>query len=440
MSSTIPFSRELVQRVLSQINIAVPGRASIREIVNLANHLEAETGIRFIRMEMGVPGLPAAEIGIEAEIIALRNGVASVYPPIEGIPALKNETSRFIKLFLDVDLKPEGCIPVCGSMQGAYICFATINRTDPEKEGTLFIDPGFPVHKQQCQVLGHRSFSFDIYNYRGAKLRDKLESFLSTGKVSSILYSNPNNPSWVCLNEEELSIIGDLANKYDIIVMEDLAYFGMDFRRDISEPGVPPFQPTVAKYTDNYILFISTSKVFSYAGQRIGIMAVSDKLFHRKYPHLRRYYSSDELGHTMTYGTLYPISAGTGHSAQVAAAEIFRAANDGTHNFFREVQEYARRANRMKEIFTRNGFKIVYDMDVDEPIADGFYFTVSYPGLSGEKLLEELLYYGISAITLDITGSTRTEGLRACVSLAGPEMYGMLEDRLKLFRDNHPNG
>jgi hypothetical protein len=53
------------------------------------------------------------------------------------------------------------------------------------------------------------------------------------------------------------------------VVIEDLAYFGMDFRKDISKPGVPPYQPTIAKYTDNYILLISTSKVFSYAGQRI---------------------------------------------------------------------------------------------------------------------------------------------------------------------------
>jgi len=31
---------------------------------------------------MGVPGLPAPSIGIEAEIKALKNGVAAVYPDI----------------------------------------------------------------------------------------------------------------------------------------------------------------------------------------------------------------------------------------------------------------------------------------------------------------------------------------------------------------------
>ena len=92
----------------------------------------------------------------------------------------------------------------------------------------------------------------------------------------------------------------------------------------------------------------------------------------------------------------------------------------------------------MKELFLKYGFKIVYEKDLDEPIADGFYFTFSYPGYSGEKLLNELIYYGISAISLGITGSKRTEGIRACVSLVKKEQFPDLEYRLKKFQENHP--
>ena len=82
------------------------------------------------------------------------------------------------------------------------------------------------------------------------------------GNISAIIYSNPNNPSWICLKEEELRIIGELATLYDVIVLEDLAYFAMDFRQDLSKPYQPPFQPSVAHYTDNYVLLISGSKAF----------------------------------------------------------------------------------------------------------------------------------------------------------------------------------
>jgi hypothetical protein len=92
----------------------------------------------------------------------------------------------------------------------------------------------------------------------------------------------------------------------------------------------------------------------------------------------------------------------------------------------------------MKKLFVDNGFKIVYDKDEDKPIADGFYFTISYPGFSGGGLLHELLFYGISAIALNITGSERTEGVRACVSLVRRNQFADLEYRLKKFQEDHP--
>lgn len=109
---------------------------------------------------------------------------------------------------------------------------------------------------------------------------------MKKGNISAIIYSNPNNPSWICLKDEELRIIGELATQYDVIVLEDLAYFAMDFRQDLSKPYQAPYQPSVAHYTDNYVLLISGSKAFSYAGQRIGVSCISDKLYHRSYPGL----------------------------------------------------------------------------------------------------------------------------------------------------------
>ena len=111
--------------------------------------------------------------------------------------------------------------------------------------------------------------------------------------------------------------------------------------------------------------------------------------------------------------------------------------NSGKYNFRDDVMEYGKKAAIMKKMFTDNGFKIVYDMDENDPIADGFYFTVCYPGLSGDQLLDEFVYYGISAIALSTTGSERTEGIRACVSLVNRNQFPALEERLKLFHKNH---
>lgn len=436
--TSIPISSEIINSLAKSLDIPSLGYSSIREIVQLVNKIEVKTGIKFVRMEMGVPGFPAPAIGIEAEIDALKNGVVSVYPDISGLRSLKEETSRFIKLFLNVDIDPMGCIPIVGSMMGAMVSFLVANRNDRTKEGTLFIDPGFPVQKQQVKMLGHDYSAFDIYNYRGKKLKAKLESHLESGKISSLLYSNPNNPSWICLTEEELAIIGELTKKYDVIVIEDLAYFGMDFRKDYSIPGKLPFQPTIGRYTDEYIILISSSKIFSYAGQRIGIMAISDQLFERSYPDLLRYYSTDKFGHSAIFGALYGLSAGVAHSVQYGLAALLKAVNDGKYKYRDDVLEYGEKARIMKKMFISNDFRIVYDRDLDEPIADGFYFTIGYPGLSAEELIEQLLCYGISAISLLTTGSERCDGLRACVSQVPREQFGELEIRLKKFREDHP--
>ncbi len=428
----------IVKSIIDESGLSSMGTATIREIVKLVNQLETATGQKYIRMEMGAPGLPSSSIAIEAEIASLKRGVASLYPSIEGLKLLKDETSRFIKLFLDLELNPQGCIPTVGSMMGSMISFLVANRNDKNKEGTLFLDPGFPVQKQQVKMLGHNYYSFDIFEYRGKKLKSKLESYLNPGKISSVLFSNPNNPTWMCLNEEELAIIGELATKYDVIVIEDLAYFGMDFRKDYSNPGLPPHQPTIGKYNDDYIILISSSKIFSYAGQRIGMMAISDHLFERHYPDLLRYYSTDEFGHSAVYGALYALSAGVAHSVQYGLAALLKAANDGYYKFIEDIREYGEKARVMKSLFITNGFKITYDTDLNEPLADGFYFTICYPGMTGNELLEKLLYYGISAISLEITGSKRNDGLRACVSHVSREQFSNLEMRLKCFNEDHP--
>lgn len=435
-NTPIPF--DIVKQKIQESKLPSIGKASIRELVKLVNEIEKATGIKYVRMEMGVPGLEPSQIGIEAEIEALKRGVASKYPMIDGVPELKKEIARFVKNFINVEVDEQGCIPTVGSMQGAMAAFLVINRCHAVKDTVLFIDPGFPVQKQQLRVLGMNYETFDVYNYRGDKLRGKLESFLKKGNISAILYSNPNNPSWICFTDKELQIIGELATTYDAVVIEDLAYFAMDFRNDLSKPGQPPYQPTVANYTQNWLMLISSSKAFSYAGQRIGTMVISNQLYKRRFPDLKRYFTSDEFGYAMLYGAVYSLSSGVCHSTQYGLAAMLKAANDGTFNFVETVKEYGEKAKIMKKLFTDNGFRIVYDMDEDKPLADGFYFTISYPGLTGEQLIEELLYYGVSAISLAITGSERVEGLRACVSQVQRNHFPELEARLKKFNLDHP--
>jgi aspartate/methionine/tyrosine aminotransferase len=309
-----------------------------------------------------------------------------------------------------------------------------VSALDKKKDTILYIDPGFPVQKTQADVLGIRREAFDVYNYRAEKLAPKLEEYLSTGRIAAILYSNPNNPSWMCLTDSELKTIGELATKYDTIVIEDLAYVTMDFRKGNDPATGLPTQVSVTKYTDNYILLLSGSKIFSYAGERIAVTCISDKVFGLKSDDLKAKYGMPSFGNVFVHKLIYTLSSGVSHSAQMALAAMMDQAAEGIYNYRDEVREYAIRTERIREILTRHGFHLVYDKDVDEPVGSGFFFTIGYKDMKGGELLGKLLQCGVSGIVLTSTGSDY-EGIRACSSAIKPHHYDLLDERLGMFEE-----
>ena len=88
-----------------------------------------------------------------------------------------------------------------------------------------------------------------------------LEKRIKKDDIAAVLWSSPNNPSWNVISESELKRMGEMFTKYDVLAIEDNAYFGMDFRVDYSKPGVPPFVPTIAKYT---IPYLSKKVIFEF--------------------------------------------------------------------------------------------------------------------------------------------------------------------------------
>ena len=135
-----PIKKEIVDGLVAELGIKDFAKATIREVKQVAAKAEKASGVEFIKMEMGIPGLPAAQVGVDAQ-------------DIQGIPVLKEAASQFVKAFIGVDIKPEGCIPVSGSMQGTFASFLTCSQRDKQKDTVLFIDPGFPVQKMQLPGL-----------------------------------------------------------------------------------------------------------------------------------------------------------------------------------------------------------------------------------------------------------------------------------------------
>lgn len=118
----IPVSTDMFQQALDMMNIPNIASATIRQIMALATHLQEPLGEEFVHLEMGNPGLPAAQAGIEAEREALANGVANMYPNIAGIKPLKEAGSEFLKAFFDIEIPRAALSRPSGQCRALSLC------------------------------------------------------------------------------------------------------------------------------------------------------------------------------------------------------------------------------------------------------------------------------------------------------------------------------
>jgi len=432
----VPFDRKVIHAMIQEMGLDM-ALGSIREMNQLVNDVVKRFDTEFIRMEFGVPGLKAGRIAAEAEAkMLIEDEVANTYPPFQGTPELKSAGSEFCKAFMDMDIPPECVIPTVGSMQGCFIALGLAGFHNPEKSTILFLDPGFPVNKKQVDFYGLNSISLELKDCRGDDLKNEVDRLCREHPIAGCMWSSPNNPAWIILSEDELEGLAEVFDKHGVFAIEDMAYFGMDFRQDYSKPYEPPYQPTIARYMERVFITLSSSKLFSYAGQRCGLALIPPKFASQKFPALQSRFTKPDILGAFVHGGIYPTTSGVPQGPQRGLATLLKATVDGSYSPWESVRTYQHRAAFMKKTFLENGFSLVYDRDRDKPLADGFYFTISYPGMNSGQLAEEMIYYGISAITLDVTGSTQ-QGLRACVSLFREDQFEILAYRLKRFHEDH---
>ena len=66
-----PIERHLIDETINEFQIVDFSKATIREVKAIASKAEAASGVEFIKMEMGVPGLPPSAVMVSCELIGL---------------------------------------------------------------------------------------------------------------------------------------------------------------------------------------------------------------------------------------------------------------------------------------------------------------------------------------------------------------------------------
>lgn len=218
-------------------------------------------------------GLPAPELFPVKEMKAAVDKVfeehgqeAMQYGAAKGVTALREVIQQHVKEKEDVDSKLDNVLVTTGSEQALDLV------------GKAFVDPGDTVLVEQptylCALDVFRSYGANFASVEmdedGMKM-DALEEALKANPNTKLIYTVPNfqNPTGRTMTEERRKQLAELAEKYDVYVLEDNPYGEIRFAGQ-HVPAVKSFDKS------GHVLYMSTFSKTLAPGFRLGWL-VADK-------------------------------------------------------------------------------------------------------------------------------------------------------------------
>lgn len=426
-----------VEHVISSIGLD-SGKFRIEEFWSAIDDLESKQDCQWVRMDFGVPGLHPPECAVAAhqQTVSAKQALQT-YPPSTGVEELKTAFATFLTRRLTTLIAAENTFVTCGATHALFIAQAISAKLNPQRSAIAFLTPNYPPMHVQAQFLGMANQAIETDGKRGKALLDAIRTVFETNTVAAFCWASPSNPSWMILNHEELVGIAELCKAFNVIPIEDLTYLGMINSKQPLHDRVP----SISRYAEDYFLVISTSKMLSYAGERVGLLVGSPHLLATESEKLR-----ESLGVTSVRracsSLIFNLTGGASHSAQYAIAAAIQAINADQYPLEERLSIYIERAHALIKILINNNFYIINSLSKEkkeeqksDEQSKGFYVNFGYSGLSELELVEHLLRVGVAVLPLSIFGSQRNDAVRACVGRLDEEKLVRLQQSLRRFND-----
>jgi aminotransferase len=226
-----------------------------------------------VNLSQGFPDFDPPE-----EMTARLAGVAKTgphqYALTWGAQNFREALARKQKLFSGMDIDPETEIVVtCGSTEAMMVAMMTV--CNPGEKVVVFspfyenygadaiLSGAEPVYVPLCPP----EFTFDP---------EQLEDAISQDGVKALILCNPSNPCGKVFTREELTVIADLAKKYDIYVITDEVY-----EHIVYAPNQHVYMAALPGMRERTIICNSLSKTYSITGWRLGYVIASPEVIDR---------------------------------------------------------------------------------------------------------------------------------------------------------------
>lgn len=237
-------------------------------VLSKVTALKAE-GKDVVYLTVGQPDFPTPEYIKAAGKEAIDNN-HTAYPPITGIPDLKEAISTKCLKRRGRDYEADEILITCGVTHGMYISMGAFLNPGDE---IILPNPAYDCYTIIPNVFGAIMKSYDLKEDNNFQIdREQLKAQI-TQKTKMIVLISPNNPTGSILNEESLQIVADLVKGKNIIVLTDEIYeqISYDTKSSKSITQIPGMK-------EQCILMNGFSKYYSMTGWRIGYIAAPKQL------------------------------------------------------------------------------------------------------------------------------------------------------------------
>jgi alanine-synthesizing transaminase len=302
-------------------------------------------GEDIIDFGMGNPDGATPQHIVEKLIDTVRRPDTHGYSMSKGIPRLRRAICHWYAKRYDVELDPEReAIVTIGSKEGiAHLVLATLNRGDT----VLVPNPSYPIHIYGPVIAGadirHVPFTPDTDFF--AALEQTIH--LSFPKPKMLIVNFPANPTAQCVELPFFAKLVELARRYGIWIVHDLAYADIVF-----DGWNAPSILQVPGARDVAVEFFTMSKSYNMAGWRVGFMAGNAELC-AALARIKGYFD---------YGTFTPI--------QVAAIAALEGPQDC-------VAEIASRYQRRRDVLVKGLHEAGWNVEIPKA---SIYVWARIPG------------------------------------------------------------
>lgn len=197
----------------------------------------------------------------EAAARALIDG-PNQYPPMPGLPVLRQALARHAKRHYDLDFDWQSEIVVTsGATEALTDCLLGLLMPGDE---AILIDPAYDSYRPIIDAIGARAVGVKL-DEDGWRLPLAAIDAAVTAKTKLILINSPHNPSGRVFSRAELEGLADIVRRRNLLLICDEVYEHLTFD---GVPHIPLI--TLPGMRERTVRVGSAGKIFSFTGWKIG--------------------------------------------------------------------------------------------------------------------------------------------------------------------------